>query len=335
MTDLNLAGLLATITDPAQGGGSSASFAVRSIPGFPRHYVGRNGAGQPSLLLGSAPGPFHTPVRLALLEARFGTLHRIQPEAGDEREELLSVVSCTAPDVQAQSYFVHIAQTIVRIVGPEPTLAEIVIAFQRLIDLFRHIARPATRSLNGLFGELVLIAASRNPSATTKAWRSSDYDRFDFAAADVRLDVKVAGDRARAHYLSAEQCQPPPGTVGLLASVFVERSGGGQSLSEILQTIERSLAGEGDLILKVQESVAETLGETLPSAMDARFDSHLARSSVRFYNLATVPAIRDNVPPEVSQVHFRSDLTNCTALSLGDILMLAPSAVSLLPSDLG
>ena len=43
--------------------------------------------------------------------------------------------------------------------------------------------------------------------------------------------------------------------------------------------------------------------------MGARFDDRLARASLRFYDLAMVPAIRDGVPPEVSGVHFRSDLT--------------------------
>lgn len=330
MTDLNLPELMAAIS-PAVAGENEFSFAVRAIPGFPRHYVGRSAGGQPCLLLGSEAGPFRAPVRLALLEARFGTLHRIRPDDGEEREELLSVITCTSPDVQVQSYFLYICETIVRIVGNEAALSDIVSAVQRLIDLFRHIARPATRSLNGLLGELVLIAASRNLPATVGAWRSSDYDRFDFSTGDVRLDVKAAADRVRAHHLSAEQCQPPPGTVGLLASLFVESSGGGQSLRELIQAIESGLAGQDDLILKLQQAVAETLGKTLPSAMEARFDDHLARSSLQFYDLAVVPAIRDNVPVEVSRVHFRSDLTRVLPLDEAGLVQLAPTAVEFTP----
>ena len=193
--------------------------------------------------------------------------------------------------------------------------------------------RPATRSLNGLLGELVLIAASRNAPATAAAWRSSDYDRFDFSTGDVRLDVKAAADRTRAHHLSAEQCQPPPGTAGLLASVFIESSGGGQSLRELLSVVEGNLAGHDQLILKVQEAVAETLGETLPSAMAARFDDRLAHSSLQFYDLASVPAVRVNVPVEVSKIHFRSDLSNTPTLNESEIATAAPEALSFLPSD--
>jgi Putative PD-(D/E)XK family member, (DUF4420) len=332
MTDLNLSELMAAIS-PAAMGEAGSSFSVRAIPGFPRHYVGRSATGQPSLLLGSEAGPFHAPVRLALLEARFGNLHRIRSDDGEEREELLSVITCTSQDMQAQSYFLHICATIVRIVGDRPTLPVIVSAVQRLIDLFRHIARPAMRSLNGLLGELVLIAASRNLPASVRAWRSSDYDRFDFSSGDVRLDVKAAANRARAHHLSAEQCQPPPGTSGILASVFIESSGGGQSLQELLSAIEDSLTGHNDLILKVQGAVADTLGDTLLSSMSARFDDRLARSSLQFYDLSTVPAIRANVPPEVSRIHFLSDLSRTSALSNLEIEALSPTALQFIPTS--
>lgn len=142
MTDLNLAGLLGSIR-AADSNDGAASIAVRTIPGFPRHYVGRSSTGQPSLVLGSETGPFHAPVRLALLEARFGNLHRIRADDAEEREELLSVITCTSQDMQAQSYFIHVCETIVRIVGTDPTLKDIVGVVQSLIDLFRHLSRPA------------------------------------------------------------------------------------------------------------------------------------------------------------------------------------------------
>lgn len=330
MTDVSLAELLASV-EPLAHGADEGSFRVRSIPGYARHYVGRNSTGHPSLLLGNAPGAFHAPVRLAMMDARFGTRHRIHPVNGDEREELLSVITCTSHDAQAQAYFLHVCGTILRIVGPNPALHDIVQVVQRLIELFRHLSRPASRSLNGLLGELFLITASRNVRAAVAAWRSTDIDRFDFSAGNVRLDVKASGERLRVHHLSAEQCQPPAGTVGLLASLFIEGSGGGKSLRELVAAIEAALGGNDDLILKVQETIAETLGESLPTAMGARFDDRLALASLRFYDLATVPAIREGVPPEVSGVHFRSDLSRTEQLSEADVQAMSETALLFLP----
>lgn len=330
MTDGSLAELLASVESLAHGA-EEGSFRVRPIPGYERHYVGRNNTGHPSLLLGSDPGAFQAPVRLAMMDARFGNQHRIHPVDGDEREELLSVITCTSQDAQAQAYFLHVCGTILRIVGPNPALQDIVQVVQRLIELFRRLSRPASRSLNGLLGELFLIAASRDVRAAVAAWRSTDIDRFDFSTGNVRLDVKASAERLRMHHLSAEQCQPPAGTVGLLASLFIEGSGGGQSLRELVAAIEAVLGGNDDLILKVQETIAESLGESLPTAMGARFDNRLALASLRFYDLATVPAIRDGVPPGVSQVHFRSDLSRMEPLSESEVLGMSETALLFVP----
>lgn len=330
MPETSLATLLASV-EPLSGDTTEGAFRVIAIPGYARHYVGRNTAGQPCFLLGSDRGAFQAPVRLALLEARFGNLHRIHPVDGNERDELLSVITCTSQDGQAQAYFLHVCETILRIVGVHPTLDAIVQSVQRLIEIFRRLSRPPSRSLNGLVGELFLIAASRDPRACVKAWRSTDIDRFDFSTGSVRLDVKASAERLRIHHLSAEQCQPPEGTVGLLASLFIEGSGGGQSLRELVEAVEAELSGDDDLILKVQETVAETLGESLSSAMGVRFDDRLARASLRFYDLATVPAIRDGVPAEVSGVHFRSDLTRSDPVNGQALKVMSEVALRFLP----
>jgi hypothetical protein len=330
MTDVSLGELLASVEPPVHGA-EEGSFRVRSIPGYERHYVGRNSTGHPSLLLGSAPGAFQAPVRLAMMDAWFGNQHRIHPVDGDEREEFLSVITCTSQDAQAQAYFLHVCGTILRIVGPSPTLHDIVQVVQRLIELFRRLSRPASSSLNGLLGELFLIAASRDVCAVAAAWRSTGIDRFDFSTGNVRLDVKASGERLRVHHLSTEQCLPPTGTVGLLVSLFIEGNGGGQSLRELVSAIEAALAGNDDLILKIQETIAETLGEGLPTAMGACFDERLALASLRFYDLATVPAIRDGVPPEVSGVHFRSDLSRTEPLSESDVLAMSETALQFMP----
>ncbi|PJF23847.1 MAG: hypothetical protein CUN53_20820, partial [Phototrophicales bacterium] len=85
------------------------------------------------------------------------------------------------------------------------------------------------------------------------------------------------------------------------------------------------------LILKVQETIAETLGESLPTAMGARFDDRLARASLRFYDLGMVPAIRDGVPREVSGVHFRSDLTRAEPLDESAVRIMSETALRFMP----
>ncbi|RWG42970.1 hypothetical protein [Mesorhizobium sp.] len=99
----------------------------------------------------------------------------------------------------------------------------------------------------------------------------------------------------------------------------------------MITEIEQRLASRDDLILKVQQTVAETLGDTLPISMAVRFDSRLARSSLQVYDLRTVPAIRDGIPAEVSHVHFRSNLSSVAPLSVAQIEALTCTGRDLLP----
>ncbi|HET8984857.1 MAG TPA: PD-(D/E)XK motif protein, partial [Trueperaceae bacterium] len=308
---VSFAELLARLS-PADVG----TFRVHPIPGAREHYVGRSATGQPCVLLGSSAGRLHAPVRLAAIEVRFCVACRINPLDGDAREEVLTVVTCTSEEAQVQGYFLHVCETIVRILGPALSQASVVNVVQRLIDLFQRLTRQSSRSVFGLIGELQILACSRDAPMAARAWRSEDAERFDFAIGDARLDVKASGERVRIHFLSAEQCRPPPGTIGILASLFVESSGGGMSLQELVREVERRLASHGDLVLKVEEVVAETLGEALPTALGMRFAERLARASLQLYDLAVVPAVRDGIPAEVTQVRFRSDLSRTPTLAL-------------------
>jgi hypothetical protein len=326
VVEASFAKLLAVV--PAADVGT---FRVQPIPGAPQHYVGRSASGQPCVLLGSPPGRMHAPVRLAALEVRFSVPCRISPLDGAPREEVLTVVTCTAAEAQVHEYFLHVCETIVRIVGPAPSQESVVEAVHRLIDLFQRLTRPSSRSALGLIGELFVLASSKDAQMAARAWRSDDDERFDFAIGNVRLEVKATGDRTRAHFLSADQCRPPPGTIGILASLFVETTGGGMSLQELLGEIERRLAADGDLMLKVQESVAESLGEALPTALAMRFDERLAKASLQLYDLAVVPAVRDGIPSEVTQVRFRSDLSRTPTLPCAEISPRSSDAIGLLP----
>jgi hypothetical protein len=316
--DLRLAELFAELEVPG-GSGEHSRFRVRSIPSAASHYVGRDASGFPCILLRGSGDIVHAPIKLAAIEARFAVPCRVAFADAEERQETLTAVVCISPDPQSQNYFFHVCETIIRIVGPTPSLVQVVEAVQRLIDLFRRLSQPASRSVIGLIGELYIIYRSQSPVMATRAWRSDDYNRFDFAIDDLRLEVKASGDRVRAHNLSAEQCQPPPGTIGILASLFVERSGGGMSLLELIHEVEDRLVNEEELILKIQETVAETLGETLPMALSMRFDERLAKTSLQFYDLTTIPAIRGGIPPEVTQVRFRSDLSRMITVSLTEL----------------
>jgi hypothetical protein len=326
---LNLAETLAVLE--ARGDNISAGqFKATQIPGFAAHYVASDASGLPSILLGALPVPMYAPIRLSGFEARFAVPCRISI-GSQSKHETLTVVACLASDRESQDYFLHLCETIIRIVGQVPSLAQVVDAVHRLVALFKHLSHPATRSVTGLIGELYAISQSAEPAAAVQAWRTADQDRFDFALDDLRLEVKATSDRTRAHHFSTEQCSPPSGILGMAISIFIEATGGGLSLLELIRQIENRLGGNDDLILKLQYSVAATLGESLRSALSTRFDESLARSSLQLYDLATIPAVRADIPVEVSQVRFRSDLTRTPTIPAETIAAISTRARGILP----
>lgn len=328
---VNLTTILSGIPAPAQGRDGSLRYQVRELAYQSKHFVGRDSQGQPCLLLGSNETTIQAPIRLAALEVRFSIPCRIATSNGVERTETLTTIVCTARDDETRSYFAHIAETIIDIVGPSPSIYSITSSVRRLVELFQRLSRPATRAVTGLFGELYAIHRGRSPKIAVQAWRSAVDDRFDFSIDDVRLEVKASSERVRAHSFSLEQCNPPNGTVGVLLSLFVESSGGGLSIQELIERIERQLDGDADLILRLQTTVAATLGNTTPTALAMRFDESLARSSLQAYELVSIPAIRENIPHEVTQVRFRSDISRLAPTDLDVMGELSHRLRDLLP----
>lgn len=319
-------------TPPPSQPGDEPRYHVRPIPNTTAHYFGRDNGGLPCLLLASRDTSAKAPVRLAGIEVRFAIPCRIALSDGLEATETLTTVICTSQDPVVQNYFAHVCETIVRIVGARPTLQQVIEAVRRLVDLFQRLARPSSRSITGLFGELIAIHVSKSPATAVQAWRSTIDDRFDFSIGDIRLEVKASSTRQRAHSFSLEQCEPPPATLGVLISLFVETSGGGLSLLELVERIEGQLDGDVDLILKLQETVAEGLGATAATALPMRFDEDLARSSLQVYELEAIPAIRNGVPGEVSQVRFRSDISRTPVADVAALIAQHQQARALLPA---
>ena len=328
-----LAELLLAI-DVSQSAEGDLRYLVKSIPNFESHYFGRTNLGAPCLLLSAIDSSIKAPIRLAAIEVSFAIPCKFTLTSGKEKTETLTAIVCTTDDEIVRGYFAHVCELILHIVGASPSLQEIVEAVRRLVDLFQRLSAPARRSVIGLFGELYVIYSANSPKEAVEAWRSSTDDRFDFSVDDVRMEVKASSTRQRVHNFSLEQCIPPQNTDGVLISLFVEASGGGMSLLDLIERVEEQLGGDADLLLKVQETVAEGIGETASAALSMRFDESLAKSSLNVYELESIPAVREQLPPEVSQVKFRSDLSYTSVADLNALISRNKKLKPLLPKRL-
>ena len=309
--DPALGPLFASITPPSGGVPDKPFYAVKPAPAYPNHYIGKDRGSLACLLVATADGAARSlpPIRLETLDVQFDLACHVKKDQEPKREGTFTVIRCRAPETETVRYFLSVCESILRILGNAPTSSAVGAAVNRMAAIFAKLQQPPTRSLNGLFGELFLIRASGNPRRAIRAWRIDDRARFDFSDGDVRLEVKTASNRIRAHSFSYEQCNPPAGTIAVVASLFVERAAAGMAFRTLVRQIEHRVAGDADVVFKLHDVIVATLGAGLKEAWSIGFDEQLARSSLKFFELDQITAIRGSIPIGVSEVRFRSDLS--------------------------
>jgi len=310
-------------------------YSVMPVPGYASYFVGKDRESLACILISTSDqaGRPHPPIRLESLEAQFELRCRLKKYGEPEYEGSFTVIRCRDSDSETIRYFMSICETILRILGDNPSRTQIATMVNRLAAIFQRIQQPPARPLNGLFGELFIIFRSGNAVRALTAWRADENARFDFSDGDIRLEVKAAGGRSRVHTFSYDQCNPPPGTLAVIASLQTEQAAGGVSLRNLVNRIESRVSSHADLVLKLHETVAATLGASLKNSLSRRFDMRLTKSSLRFFSLEDVPAIRGPLPPGVSDVHFRSDLSTLPPLFAKALIDRDPVFWDLLPTE--
>jgi hypothetical protein len=330
-----LAAVFEAIASPPGDYPDNPLYAVMPVPGYESYFVGKDRESQACLLVATTNRSKRrqAPIRLENLDVQFELRCQVRKDKEPESEGTFTVIRCRSLDRETIRYFLTVCEAVVGMLGDMPAQPAVASAVHRLASIFQKMQNPPIRPVNGLFGELHLISRSGNPIKAVTAWRMDEMARFDFADGDVRLDVKATGGRARAHMFSYEQCNPPAGTIAVVASLFVERISGGVQLASIIDSIEERIGERTELVFKLHEVVASTLGASLNEALALKFDTKLADSSLRFFSLHDVPAIRGPLPPGISDVHFRSDLSAFRPLSIKMLINRDPLFLDLLPGE--
>ena len=294
------------------GDSPAGRFAAQPIPSLPSCSIGKDAAGHPVLLVETdEPGPRGqgAPIILEHLSVLHNVDCRLQPQDGGASTRRCSVVRCCGDDRLLHEYFLRALAPILGTLPPRPQRRQVDEAINAVIELFRSAARSPLKTVLGLWAELFVIQGASDPTRLIRCWHALPEDRFDFADGGQRLEVKAANGRLRAHYFSHEQLCPPAGARSVIASVLLERCAGGQSVTDLVEQIRGQVA-DHQLLVQLDAVVALTLGTEWRAAHEDRFDRQLAAESLRFLDSRTIPSIPAVLPPEVTEVRFRVDLTN-------------------------
>ena len=294
-------------------------FSAILIPDYEPHRLGKDAQGRPLLLISIIDVRSQRqrdPLVLEHLTVMYNQNCRVSRSDGTFEDRRFTFVCCTAEDSTLHTYFLRVASTILISLKNHPTQSDVAHAMDRLIELFRAMARPSRKSVQGLWAELFLIAQSRQPTILVNAWHTLPEDRYDFAMSDQRIEVKSFSGNIRQHHFSLEQLHPPRGIKTLIASMLVESSQAGESIADLREKIQPHLGGDSDLLLNLDKVIALTLGDGWQQADEACFDQRLAEESLAFYETAAIPSVNPNLPSGVSGVRFQSDLTGIPTVEI-------------------
>lgn len=299
---------------------SGEQYAATGIYGGDTFKIAKSESGKPAILISALDTnlpdrPFS--LELESVIVRHDTSCLVHKPDGETSRDYFSVVSYHGEKEELQRFFLHLADLIFQETGGKPLRSQVNSAIQRMAKVLSALSRPAQKTSRGLWAELLLIAESQDAKLAVQSWHSDPGERFDFSLGLERLEVKSTSMRTRKHHFTMEQLSPPQGTQAVVASLFVESSGSGESIRDLIERIKEEIHPDVGLLLKLEQIVAETLGSTWKKAMDDKFDLHLAKQSLRCYDSATIPCIDRSLPAEISDVKFVVDISSIGHLSSG------------------
>ncbi len=314
--DVDLSAILDGLPTPkARYGGLAFSIAPIGTVG-PAARLGKSIDGEPAILFPSAePATHRAPVELRHLSVLFGARCHV---SGDlEGESFFTVVRCQG-DEALRKYFLIMARGLLSALGPSAGDDDVEKAVRAFVELFRATTRPPVHALRGLWGELLVLARSVEPTTAIRAWHLAADERFDFGSGRHRLEVKTSTRSSREHHFSLDQLTAADVDV-CIVSVQVEPSAAGRSLLDLVDEISERLS-EADDTIRLHTTVGVVLGAEWTEYSSARFDDTLGTASIRFYRAETVPRVSVPLPQGVRQVQFVADLGASEAMTLHDLM---------------
>lgn len=236
----------------------------------------------------------------------------------------VSLIRCLLEDPSVFPLFLECLSAALPAVEAGRTRHQVNQAVDQLVKLFASLANPGAPPA-GLWAELLVICRSAEPQMLLRCWHTRGRQRHDFAGERQRLEVKATQTGERRHLFGLEQLTHGGEAAVAVVSLMLEETDAGTRLGELRERCLSAAAGDEELRLKVDRLCAGYLGNAWAAGLRVAFDEEAAWSERLVVDGASVP--RPVVPPAVTEVTFRSDLTGLTPLRRGEQGPLADAII--------
>lgn len=300
-------------------GSQPSSLKAKLFPGRPNDYIARGHKGEPIVLVANSGGRTQVaPIELCNLLVEYAAPMEVHHDIGIiQGTFIVLAANHNRPDLYEA--FCTMVEAAVSGLMPNPTVVEVEHTVQALIELFRAANLPPKKTVVGLWGELLLIDASPDPTVAIKAWHVTPFDMHDFVLSTRAIEVKSTERTERIHEFNHSQLVHAADKPVFIISVLLRRSNTGASCQDIVDTILSRLSDQ-QARLKLLRVMHESLGDEIQGANDIRFDRKEALSLVRQVCADMLPAVE--VPPNsgISNIRYSINLDACMPpITLGEL----------------
>jgi|SRR5882724_6891743 len=305
---MKIAALFNELDAPSAEG--NALCAIR-IPSTSFSRIAKDSEGQPALLFALSSSFQKLSIRSYRLKY-LELLHNVSCNIKEHESidsGIFTLLRFKSKIPQLQEYFLSYVESLVQIIESNPTEQQLMESIAMVVEIFSLLTDAPVKSIQGLWAELAVIDMSKDPAALVDFWHALPEEKYDFNSGAEKLEVKGSASLERAHYFASDQLIVPFGSSILVASLFVRPSSNGWSLQRLVDSVTDRLGDDFSLITKLNRIVVQTLGASLEEHLGSRFDYETGKESLLYYTAEAIPRINAaHIPPEVSDVKFRSDL---------------------------
>ena len=229
-------------------------------------------------------------------------------------EGVYTVIALKTDSIDLQEYFLNILYFVLLKLPVIAKLKELKIEVEKLVSLFNKFSKLPTKTIQGLWAELLVIDRSSNPEYLIKSWHYSLTDKFDFNDGIDKIEVKSTAKSRRIHNFSLEQLNPNKNSKLIIASVFTIETGKGKTIFDLVKLIDDKVKNK-ELVFRINEVLLDTLGRDFEKTFDHYFDYQLAVDSLAYFDSEFVPKIEvSSIRQEITNIHFDCDLSKTKEL---------------------
>lgn len=285
-------------------------FECLAFPELTDCFLSRDRLGNLIFAIGLADSPEDTAPPELILE-HFDILPTLSCFIGvDQRRQKRNVlrIAFKTLDHSLVSLFFRVVSAILTELPASRSRMQVQAQLNKMMELFRSLARPPRETMHGLWGELFVISKAKNTDSAIRSWRSETHEVFDFIVGDVALEAKCSLKGMRKHRFSYEQLvRSSKIKVIHVASIVTEEAENGISLRELCDVIRKRIKSK-DLVTKFELVLHRTLGRNWKRIDDFKLSEERAERSLRVIDSKLIPTIPGPIPQGVTSIHFDSNL---------------------------